>query len=113
MLSSLGVVDNYIGNEYDGSVGKVYTEGFWLGVEMLTPGVMCHVWTRECRMMLSERFHESFYSENYVRGFLKRVKELLVKGLSVAEETISALKKMNVMIDELMIGEGREVSLSD
>ena len=107
VLSSLGIMDGYVASSH-GS-GKVCTERFWLGIGMLTPGVMCHMWTRGGRMVLSGCFNESFYAKGYVKEFLERVKGVLMEGLGVVEEG-GIVKDMNAVVRDLGLdGEGRNV----
>ena len=47
-------------------------------------------------MVLSKCFDQSFYSKNYVRGFLKKVREILIEGLGVEGEKDKGVKEVGV-----------------
>ena len=96
-LSSLGIVDHILRNEYvndDASAAtavastaaassRVSITGFWLGVEMLTPGLMMHVWTQAGRLKVSACYNESLHEVEMVEGFLGRVKAAMLMELGV------------------------------
>lgn len=83
LLGSLGVIDKQLTSWYD---GRVEVTDFWLGVEQLSPQLQIYVWTRAGRMKLSICYNESFYSADFVVGFLRAVKVELLQGLQISQE---------------------------
>ena len=85
-LSSIGVIEKYLKREYlvDGEKGtKLSVEDVWLGGEMITPAVCCHVWTWRDSLTLAAVFNTAFYQEAFVQQFMENVKDNLLKGLQV------------------------------
>ncbi|KUI56622.1 hypothetical protein VP1G_04045 [Cytospora mali] len=85
-LSSIGVMETYLKREYpvDGEKGtKVVLEDVWLGGEMITPAVCCHVWTWRDELTLAAVFNTAYFEETFVKGFMESVRENLLKGLKV------------------------------
>lgn len=78
-LSSLGVVDRYLGSGH----GDVEVVRFAVGVEMQTRQIACHLWTWRGRMVLSACYNEAFYEEQFVRDFLARIEGVLFVELGV------------------------------
>ena len=79
VLSSLGVMDPYL----DGGHGEVEIEGFFLGGEIDTRQILCHLWTWRGEMVLSACYNEAFYEKRFVRGYLARTFAILLSGLGI------------------------------
>ena len=81
VLSSLGVMDPYL----DAVHGEVEIEGFFLGGEIDTRQIMCHLWSWRGEMALSACFNEAFYERGFVRGCLERTFAILLAELGVED----------------------------
>ena len=81
VLSSLGVVDAYL----DGVHGEVEIRGFFLGGEIDTRQIMCHLWTWRGEMVLSACYNEAFYERRSVRGYLARTFAILLMELGIGD----------------------------
>ena len=79
VLSSVGVIDDYLKPRY----GDIVVKDFWLGLEMVTQQLAIHVWTWQGRMTLSAVYNEAFYEEAFVKGFLEQVMGILLAELAV------------------------------
>ncbi|PSR79598.1 hypothetical protein BD289DRAFT_442204 [Coniella lustricola] len=85
-LSSLGILDKYLKREYPikgGDSGTITVEDFWLGGEMITPAVCCHVWTWRDRLNLAAVYNTAFFDKASVEDFMETVKQNLLKGLAL------------------------------
>lgn len=85
-LSSIGVVGTYLRREYpvDGAEGtELAVEDVWLGGEMITPAVCCHVWAWRDTLTLAGVFNTAFYEESFVMEVIESVRENLLKGLGL------------------------------
>lgn len=79
MLSSIGVVDGYLKSNY----GEIKVKDFWVGVETMTPQIVCYLWTWQGKMTLSACYNETFYDKTFVLDFLERVIDILVTELAI------------------------------
>ena len=79
LLSSIGIVDGYFKRSY----GDIEVKKIWVGVEMTTPQIICHLWTWQGKMTLSAMYNEVFYDKEYIDGFLKRVIDTLCMELAI------------------------------
>lgn len=85
-LSSLGVIETYLKREHvvdSNKETKIEVEDVWLGGEMITPAVCCHVWTWRDELTLSAVFNTAFFEAKFVQAFVENVKENLMKGLEI------------------------------
>lgn len=84
-LSSIGVIEKYLKREYpiSGESAIIAVEDVWLGGEMITPAVCCHVWTWRDMLNLAAIFNTAFFDKNFVEGFMETVKQNLLKGLGL------------------------------
>ena len=78
LLSSIGVVDGYFKSNY----GKIKVKDFWVGVETITPQVVCHLWTWQGKMTMSACYNVMFYDKSCIQGFLERVIDILLTELA-------------------------------
>ena len=76
LISSLGVVNDYIGKTY----GEVEVRDVWIGDVMMggTSLWMCETW--DGRLGLSVTYNEAYYEEGEMTGVLERVKGVMVGG---------------------------------
>ena len=81
VLSSLGIMDPYL----DGVHGDVEITGFFLGGEIDTRQIMCHLWTWRGEMVLSACYNEAFYEPRSVRGYLARTFDILLAELGISD----------------------------
>ena len=79
VLSSLGVMDPYL----DGVHGDIEITDFFLGGEIDTRQVMCHLWTWRGEMVLSACYNEAFYEPQSVRGYLTKTYAILLTELGL------------------------------
>ena len=79
VLSSMGVLDRYLQRSY----GKVVVKEFWVGIEMMTPQLACHLWTWQGRMTLAACYNETFYVDSFVQDFLRRVIDIVKMELAI------------------------------
>lgn len=81
ILSSVGIVDAYLKREY----GDIEVKDFWVGVEMVTPQITCHLWTWQGKMTLGACYNETFYDQGFVQDFLQRVIGIVFTELAIQE----------------------------
>lgn len=89
-LSSIGVMEAYLKREYlvdDEKETKLSVEDVWIGGEMITPAVCCHVWTWRDELTLAAVFNTAYYEEGSVREFMESVKKNLLKGLELLQKS--------------------------
>ena len=79
LLSSMGVVDDYLKNNY----GEIEMKDFGVSVETVTPQITCHLWTWQGKMTLSACYNETFYDKQFVTSFLERVIDILSTELAI------------------------------
>ncbi|ROV87530.1 hypothetical protein VMCG_10686 [Cytospora schulzeri] len=73
-LSSIGVIETYLKREYMVDSEKCTTlavEDVWMGSEMITPAVCCHVWTWRDELTLAAVFNTAFYQEDFKMASLQ------------------------------------------
>ncbi|KAH6605227.1 hypothetical protein Trco_006934 [Trichoderma cornu-damae] len=85
-MSSLGKVEAYIRRSYgdDGEQGLDVTD-FWLGTQMLSRSVQCHVWGFRDELNIAGCFNVSFYEAQFVMEFLRKVECELLTGLGIGK----------------------------
>ncbi|UKZ82426.1 hypothetical protein TrVFT333_010215 [Trichoderma virens FT-333] len=82
-MSSLGNVETYIQRSYGDNGEGFEVADFWLGTQMLSRSVQCHVWSFRGELNIAGCFNVSFYEGKFVKEFLDRVKFELLAGLEV------------------------------
>jgi hypothetical protein len=82
-LYSLGVVDRFFKGEY--GEGKVRVGGFWLGNAVIGFQLWMHLWSWRGQVTLSMLHNVGVYEDQKVRGFLEKIKEILLRELGVKE----------------------------
>ncbi|ROT38103.1 hypothetical protein SODALDRAFT_278484 [Sodiomyces alkalinus F11] len=85
-LSSLGPVETVLRRRYVYACGdeRIEVTDFWLGVEMLSRALQCHLWTFRDSLTLQGCFNTSFYEKDFVAGVLGQAMEELLAGLGLA-----------------------------
>ncbi|KAL7948445.1 hypothetical protein V8C42DRAFT_251554 [Trichoderma barbatum] len=82
-MSSLGNVEAYIQRSYgDNGEGFEVTD-IWLGTQMLSRSVQCHVWGFRDKLNIAGCFNVSFYEAKFVKEFLNKVECELLTGLGI------------------------------
>ena len=79
VLSSIGVVDDYLKSKY----GEIEVKDFWVGVETTTPQIVCYLWTWQGKMVFSAFYNEAFYDKSFVQAFLERAMNILFTELAI------------------------------
>ncbi|KAM0264142.1 hypothetical protein ACHAQJ_000888 [Trichoderma viride] len=82
-MSSLGNVEAYIQRSYGGDEQGLEVADFWLGTQMLSRSVQCHVWGFRDQLNIAGCFNVNFYEVEFVKEFLKRVELELLTGLGI------------------------------
>ncbi|KAL8992185.1 MAG: hypothetical protein Q9169_007297 [Polycauliona sp. 2 TL-2023] len=81
-LSSLGVVERYLGSGY-GQHRRVLIDRFRFGVSMMTRQTLLYAWTFKGELTLSLNYNEAYYSDEAAQEILTRVRTFLAGGLDV------------------------------
>lgn len=84
-MSSLGKVEDYIQRAYGGIADGFEVADFWMGTQMLSRSVQCHVWSFRDELHIAGCFNVSFYEAEFVKEFLERVESELLTGLGVCQ----------------------------
>jgi hypothetical protein len=84
-MSSLGKVETYIQRSYGSDEEGLEVTDFWIGTQMLSRSVQCHVWGFRDQLNIAGCFNVSFYEVEFVKEFLKRVEFELLTGLSIGK----------------------------
>lgn len=82
-LSSLGVVDKYIGIAHCGCDGDVRVEAFWAAGNYLTSDSVIHAWTWGGRLTLQMAYNEAYFGVGDAAAVLRLVRGELVRGLEL------------------------------
>ncbi|KAK5653269.1 hypothetical protein OQA88_9168 [Cercophora sp. LCS_1] len=79
LISSLGVVDDYVRKRY----GDVEVVDVWIGDVMMggTSLWMCETW--DGRLAVSVTYNEAYFGEGQMKGVLERVRGEMLRGLGV------------------------------
>ena len=86
VVSSPGIIDHFLQHYFHDSVSKspvLEVKNVWLGVEMITPQSEVYVWTWRGQMTFSVCFNEAYYTAEFMRGFLERVRRVWGRELGV------------------------------
>jgi hypothetical protein len=84
-LSGLGNADGRLQSLYEGAKGpQVRVEDVELRTSVLTPSIAMYQWSWEGKLMISACYNEAFYEPEFVKFFLSRVEDVLLKGLGIA-----------------------------
>ncbi|KAI9719476.1 MAG: hypothetical protein M1828_006183 [Chrysothrix sp. TS-e1954] len=79
MCSSFGSVDKIVRHEY----GDLRLDTIRVGVEMVTPENVLHVWTFRGRLNLSFNYNESYYKRETIETYLTELCQILSEQLEV------------------------------
>jgi hypothetical protein len=82
-LNSLGVVDRFLKGDYGD--GKVRVGGFWLGNAVIGFQLWTHLWRWQGRVTLSVLHNVGVYDDRTVRGFVGKIREIVLAELGVEE----------------------------
>jgi len=80
VLISLGKINDCIDPTYGDDIELIE---FFLATEVLTRQLTFYVWTWRDRMSFSVCYNEQFYNEDFVRGFVERVRGILFGELGL------------------------------
>ncbi|KAI1140608.1 hypothetical protein F5Y05DRAFT_279534 [Hypoxylon sp. FL0543] len=80
-LSNLGIIDDYVQKKY----GDVTAQNVWLAVQMLSPQLYVHTWSWRGRLHISICYNEAFYKADFVKMWLKKLKDNLLTNLNVED----------------------------
>jgi hypothetical protein len=83
-VSSLGKVEAYIQRSYGGDEKEAFeVADIWVGTQMLSRSVQCHVWSFRGELNIAGCFNVGFYEVEFVKEFLEKVESELLAGLGV------------------------------
>lgn len=82
-VSSLGKVEAYIQRSYGGDEEGFEVVDVWLGTQILSRSVQCHVWGFRDELNIAGCFNVSFYEVDFVKEFLEKVESELLTGLGI------------------------------
>ena len=82
-ISSIGIAEQFIERVKGTSERGAKILSVSVGVETLTRQCVCFLWTFRDQIHLNLVYNESFHDERDTTGFLEKVKEILLKELSV------------------------------
>ncbi|KAK8869097.1 hypothetical protein PGQ11_007675 [Apiospora arundinis] len=89
-LSSLGVVDQFIGSSYTDAQemgGGVWDlEDVWFGNTVTGPWLECFMWSWQGRMTLNSCYNPAYYDEAELEKFHQLVVQKLLNGLGTADQ---------------------------
>lgn len=82
-VSSIGKVEAYIQRSYGDEKEGFEVADIWLGTQMLSRSVQCHVWGFRDELTIAGCFNVSFYEVKFVKEFLEKVETELLAGLGI------------------------------
>lgn len=82
-VSSIGKVEAYMQRSYGDEKEGFEVADIWLGTQILSRSVQCHVWGFRDELNIAGCFNASFYEVNFVREFLEKVESELLAGLGI------------------------------
>ncbi|PON26427.1 hypothetical protein TGAM01_v204903 [Trichoderma gamsii] len=82
-VSSIGKVEAYVQRSYGDEKEGFEVADIWLGTQMLSRSVQCHVWGFRDELNIAGCFNVSFYEDKFVREFLEKVESELLAGLGI------------------------------
>ena len=86
ILSSLGVIERHIKNDYPGvSAGEqLKVDDFWFWVDTMSQQNIVYLWTFAGRMTITTCFNDGYYSKEYVDRWHRSVEEIMLEGLGLS-----------------------------
>jgi len=99
-LSSLGVVDKFIGSWYADAEGKGgwRVDDVWFGNTVTGPWLECFMWTWQRRLSVNACYNPAYYTDAEVDEFNQLVLEKMLDGLRVVDRPSGAL--VEALIEE-------------
>ncbi|RFU74507.1 hypothetical protein TARUN_7745 [Trichoderma arundinaceum] len=97
-MSSLGNVEAYIRHSYGSEDNGLEVADFWLGTQMLSRSVQCHVWGFRDELNIAGCFNVSFYEAEFVKEFLGKVELELLTGLGI-DRSMRPVKRRRVSLE--------------
>ena len=85
LLSSLGVVEQYITGDYDGAV---QVEKFNFGVTMMTRQMLLYPWSFQGHLHFSVNYNEAYYDARVAQEVLTKLQNVLEKELGTTLDQI-------------------------
>ena len=85
-ISSIGVAENLIGQEYGSDERGIVVKTVSVGVEILTPQAVCFVWTFRNQLNFNVVYNEAFHEDEQMQKFVETVKSVLLSQLAVEED---------------------------
>ncbi|KAL9625280.1 MAG: hypothetical protein Q9160_000682 [Pyrenula sp. 1 TL-2023] len=85
-ISSVGVVERYMGRAKGKAERGIRVDRVWGGLEMVNRQGVCHVWTFRDRLCLNLAYNEAFMERADMDAFLEVVRESLLRGLGVEDQ---------------------------
>ncbi|KAM0461928.1 hypothetical protein ACHAPV_002575 [Trichoderma viride] len=82
-VSSIGKVEAYIQRSYGDEKEGFEVADIWLGTQILSRSVQCHVWGFRDELNIAGCFNVSFYEVKFVKEFLEKVEAELLAGLGI------------------------------
>lgn len=82
-VSSIGKVEAYMQRSYGDEKKGFEVADIWLGTQILSRSLQCHVWGFRDELNIAGCFNVSFYDVNFVREFLEKVESELLAGLGI------------------------------
>ncbi|KAL7800066.1 hypothetical protein V8C37DRAFT_363966 [Trichoderma ceciliae] len=95
-MSSLGNVEAYIQRSYGSDEEGLEVADFWLGTQMLSRSVQCHVWGFRDELNIAGCFNLSCYEAGFVKEFLEKVESELLAGLGIGQSVRSVRRKQDL-----------------
>ena len=81
VLSSLGLLDRYLNGVY----GDVKIRKFYVGAEVDTRQIVCHLWTWRGIIVLNASYNEAFYEEQFLQEFLAKIASIFLAELGIGK----------------------------
>lgn len=84
-LSSLGLIDSYIKEQYGAGSRKFDISKYWVGAPINTPNVWMHLWTFRGHMTFSWLFNKGLYNSEQIKSWQTAIKAVLCKELDISD----------------------------
>lgn len=90
-LSSLGVMDKYLGQAYEssstngqaGGRAKIEVHDFWVSLDMFSPNVAVEMWTFRDRLVIELIYNEAYHRDESITALLGLIRDQFAQGLGL------------------------------
>lgn len=80
-LNSLGLIERYLKQSYQGKDGEVKVDKFWVGTGVVDHTVWVYIWTWKEQLTISATYNTGMYDDHTIEDFLRQFLEVLTQKL--------------------------------